>query len=229
MIKRDSRPCFQNGHASIFALLSCSHHQLYFFAQSTAKKVVALHWIYQMYSCRHTDILLFLSVSLNTFQISCPFFYCVLICFASFPSISIYFCFFFSSVLSYFVIDTNVSNEAVMKLKLSFTLKLSNPMLINFSEFGAIASIFFWLLNFSAFCITKCPSYFFHVVRNLRDFEIFWTKRKKITNAINTSSTLTCRVTTVANLLIFVRRVSWGVYAPYLWLFCISQLLFGVC
>ena len=49
----------------------------------------------------------------------------------------------FSSVLSYFVMDTSLSIEAVMKLKLSFTLKLSNPMLINFSEFCAITSIFF--------------------------------------------------------------------------------------
>ena len=44
--------------------------------------------------------------------------------------------------LSYFVIDTNLSNEAVVKLKLSFTLKLSNPLLINWSEFWAMTSIF---------------------------------------------------------------------------------------
>ena len=44
--------------------------------------------------------------------------------------------------LSYFVIDTNLSNEAVMKLQLSFTLKLSNSVLINFSEFWAMTSIF---------------------------------------------------------------------------------------
>ena len=58
-------------------------------------------------------------------------------------SLIIHLLLFFSSVLSYFVIDTNLSNEAVTKLKLSFTLKLSNPMLINFSEFGAITLIFF--------------------------------------------------------------------------------------
>ena len=33
-----------------------------------------------------------------------------------------------------------------MKLKLSFTLKLSNPMLLNFSEFGTITSIFSYYL-----------------------------------------------------------------------------------
>ena len=44
--------------------------------------------------------------------------------------------------LSYCVIDTNLSNEAVMKLKLSCTLKLANPMLINFSEFWAMTSFF---------------------------------------------------------------------------------------
>ena len=81
----------------------------------------------------------------------------------------------FSSVLTYFVMDTSLSNEAAIKPELPFTLKLSNPMLINLSEFCAITSIFFLLLNCSAFCIIKCPSYFFHVMKKHRGFDMFTT------------------------------------------------------
>ena len=44
-----------------------------------------------------------------------------------FPQYPFAFFFYICMVLSYFVIDTHLSNEAVMKLKLSFRLKLSNP------------------------------------------------------------------------------------------------------
>ena len=91
--------------------------------------------------------------------------------------------------------------------------KLSNPMLINFSEFGAITLIFFWLLNFSAFCIIKCPSWFFMLWKTMGTLKYLWPK-VEIKTAINTHththSKLTCRVAMVANLLIFTRRVAWG-------------------
>ena len=108
--------------------------------------VVVPHLIFQMHSCNHMDILLFQLVSLNAFsflKISLLLLYLQLLCQWS---LNIHLLLSFSSVSSYCVMDTSLSNEAVIKLKPCFTLRLSNPMLINFSEFCAITSTFFLYL-----------------------------------------------------------------------------------
>lgn len=61
-------------------------------------------------------------------------------CFSSFRSISISFFFYICMVLSYFVIDTHLSNEAVTTLLPSFWLKLSNPMLIYVDKLFGVLS-----------------------------------------------------------------------------------------
>ena len=82
-------------------------------------------------SCSHTDILLFQLVKLITFLFENITLTTVST--VTLPvALNIHLLSSVSSVLSVFVVDTSLSSEALLQPEVSFTLKVSNPMLINF-------------------------------------------------------------------------------------------------